>query len=102
MHPVVLEDARRPVNRVAKTAGCRHITPHGLRHTFCTAGLVRGGPMRDMQIAMRHADPRTTGLYDMAKNNEDRHASHRVTSFLVGMTGSWQVQPGGCDQLAGR
>ena len=59
-------------------------------------------PMRDMQIAMRHADPRTTGLYDMAKNNKDRHASHRVTSFLVGMTGSWQVQPGGCDQLAGR
>ena len=21
---------------------------------------------------MRHADPRTTGLYDMAKNNKDR------------------------------
>lgn len=52
-------------------------------------------PMRDMQIAMRHADPRTTGLYDMAKNNKDRHASHRVTSFLVGMTGSWQTQPVG-------
>lgn len=60
-------DARRMVNRIAKTAGCRHITPHGLRHTFCTAGLVSGVPMRDMQIAMRHADPRTTGLYDMAK-----------------------------------
>jgi hypothetical protein len=42
---------------------------------------------RDMQIAMRHADPRTTGLYDMAKNNKDRHASHRVASFLAGMTG---------------
>ena len=35
---------------------------------------------------MRHADPRTTGLYDMAKNNKDRHASHRVASFLAGMT----------------
>ena len=55
-----------------------------------------------MQIAMRQADPRTTGLYDMAKNNKDRHASHRVTSFLVGMTGSWPVRPGGRDQLAGR
>ncbi len=55
-------DARRMVNRIAKTAGCRHITPHGLRRTFCTAGLVSGVPMRDMQIAMRHADPRTTGL----------------------------------------
>ena len=29
---------------------------------------------------MRHTDPRTTGLYDMAKNNKDRHASHRVAS----------------------
>ena len=53
-------DARRMVNRIAKTAGCRHITPHGLRRTFCTAGLVSGVPMRDMQIAMRHADPRTS------------------------------------------
>ena len=24
-------DARRMVNRIAKTASCRHITPHGLR-----------------------------------------------------------------------
>ena len=48
-------DARRFVNRIAKAAGCRHITPHGLRRTFCTAGLVSGVPMRDMQIAMRHA-----------------------------------------------
>lgn len=54
---------------------------------FCNAGLVSGVPMRDMQIATRHADPRTTGLYDMAKNNKDRHASHRVASFLAGMTG---------------
>ena len=71
-------DARRMVKRIARTAGCRHITPHGRRRTVCTAGLVSGVPMRDMQIAMRHADPRTTGLYDMAKNNKDRHASHRV------------------------
>lgn len=64
-------DARRMVNRIAKSAGCRHITAHGLRRTFCTAGLVSGVPMRDMQIAVRHADPRTTGPYDMAKNNKD-------------------------------
>ena len=80
-------DARRMVNRIAITAGCRHITPHGLRRTFCTAGLVSGVPMRDMQIAMRHADPRATGVYDMAKNNKDRHAGRRVACFLAGMTG---------------
>lgn len=73
------------VDRIARTAGCSHMTPHGLRRTFCTAGRV-SVPMRDMQIAMRHADPRTTGLYDMAKNDKDRHACHRVASFLAGMT----------------
>ena len=92
-------DARRMVNRIAKTAGCRHITPHGLRRTFCTAGLVSGVPMRDMQIAMRHADPRTTGLYGMAKNNKDRHASHRIASFLAVAGPAEPLQPGGCDQF---
>jgi hypothetical protein len=43
--------------------------------------------MRDMQIAVRHADPRATGLYDMAKNYKDRHADHRVALLLAGMTG---------------
>jgi len=81
------QDARRMVKRIAQVAGCHHITPHGLRRTFCTSGLISGVPMRDMQIAMRHADPRTTGMYDMAKNNRDRHASHRVASYLAGMTG---------------
>ena len=34
--------------------------------------------------------PRTTGLYDVAKNNKDVQASHRVACALIGMTG----QPG--------
>ena len=58
--------------------------------------MVSGVPMRDMQIAMRRVDPRATGLYGMAKNNKDRHAGHRVASFLAGMTG---LQPGGCGHL---
>jgi site-specific recombinase XerD len=80
------QDARRMVKRIGKVASCPEITPHGLRRTFCTSGLVSGVPLREMQIAMRHSDPRTTGLYDMAKHNKDRHASHRVASFLAGMT----------------
>jgi hypothetical protein len=46
-------DARRMVNRIAKVAGCRHIAPHGLRRTFCTAGLVSGVPMRDRRSGRR-------------------------------------------------
>lgn len=80
--------AHRMVRRIAERAHVNtDISPHSLRRTFCTSGLISGVPMRDMQIAMRHSDPRTTGKYDMAKNNKDRHASHRVASFLAGMTG---------------
>ena len=71
-------NARRTVNRIAKTAGCRHTTPHGLRRTFCTAGLVSGVPMRD--IADRHVPRRPT-------HHRAVHTSHRVASFLGGMTG---------------
>jgi site-specific recombinase XerD len=79
--------ATRALNRVARTGGVtRPISPHGLRRTFCTAGLMNGVSLRDMQYAMRHADPRTTLRYDMAKINLDRHASHAVAAYLAGMS----------------
>jgi site-specific recombinase XerD len=79
--------ASRALTRVAHAAGVsHHISPHGLRRTFCTTGLVAGVSIRDMQYAMRHADPRTTLRYDMAKTNLDRHAAHAVAAYLAGMS----------------
>jgi integrase/recombinase XerD len=79
--------ASRALSRVAHAAGISHpISPHGLRRTFCTTGLVAGISIRDMQYAMRHADPRTTMRYDMAKANLDRHAAHAVAAYLAGMS----------------
>jgi hypothetical protein len=46
--------------------------------------LGAGVPLRDVQIAARHADPRTTTRYDRARNNLDRHASYIVTAFVAG------------------
>jgi integrase/recombinase XerD len=43
------------------------------RHTFVTTMLDAGVSLRDVQIAARHADPRTTMRYDWARNNLDRH-----------------------------
>lgn len=68
------------------TNSSRPISPHGLRRTFCTTGLVAGIGIRDMQYAMRHADPRTTMRYDMARANLDRHAAHAVAAYLAGMS----------------
>jgi integrase/recombinase XerD len=76
----------RLLSRVVRAAGVTSPTsPHTLRRTFCTAGLISGVPLRDMQYAMRHADARTTIRYDMARANLDRHAAHSVAAYQAGM-----------------
>jgi len=77
--------ATRIVRKLAKRAGVtKHISPHSLRHSFITAALDAGVPLRDVQVAARHADPRTTTRYDRARHNLDRHASYVVTAFVAG------------------
>ncbi|MEY2591013.1 MAG: integrase/recombinase XerD [Acidimicrobiaceae bacterium] len=77
--------ATRIVRRIAKRAGItKYISPHSLRHSFITAALDAGVPLRDVQIAARHSDPRTTTRYDRARNNLDRHAAYVVTAFVAG------------------
>jgi hypothetical protein len=41
-------------------------------------------PLRDVQIAARHADPRTTTIYDRRRQNFDRHAAYVVVAFVAG------------------
>ena len=78
-------NAARVVRRLARKCGIdKQISPHSLRHSFITAALDAGVPLRDVQIAARHADPRTTTRYDRARHNLDRHASYVVTSFIAG------------------
>jgi integrase len=54
--------ATRRLRRLANTAGVHlpRMHPHMLRHTFVTTMLDAGVDLRDVQIAARHADPRTT------------------------------------------
>ena len=53
--------AARIVGWVARRAGiAKPIGPHTLRHTFITATLDAAVPLRDVQEAASHADPRTT------------------------------------------
>ena len=57
--------AGRIVRRIARQAGItKTVGPHTLRHAFITAALDAGVPLRDMQEAASHADPRTTMRYD--------------------------------------
>ena len=43
-----------------------------------------GVPLRDVQEAASHADPRTTIRYDRARGSLDRHATYIVAAYLAG------------------
>jgi integrase/recombinase XerD len=77
--------AARIVLRVACRAGItKPVGPHTLRHAFITAALDAGVPLRDVQEAASHADPRTTMRYDRARGSLDRHATYVVAAFIAG------------------
>jgi integrase/recombinase XerD len=77
--------AARIVRRLARRAGItKRIGPHSLRHSFITAALDAGVPLRDVQEAASHADPRTTMRYDRARQSLDRHATYIVATFVAG------------------
>jgi integrase/recombinase XerD len=86
-------DGRRPdrhgagriVRRIAGQAGIvKRVGPHTLRHAFITAALDAGVPVRDVQEAASHADPRTTIRYDRARTSLDRHATYIVAAYVAG------------------
>jgi integrase/recombinase XerD len=77
--------AAAPVRRVARRAGIpKPVGPHTLRHAFISAALDAGVPLRDVQEAASHADPRTTMRYDRARGSLDRHANYIVAAYLAG------------------
>jgi integrase/recombinase XerD len=80
--------ATRRLRRLAQSAGVRITSPHPhmLRHTFVTTMLDAGVDLRDVQIAARHADPRTTMRYDRARKNLDRHPNYILAAYMASGT----------------
>jgi integrase len=76
--------AHRWVRFIGKRAGLGAVHPHMLRAAFIMAALDAGVPFRDVQLAARHADPRTTTIYDRRRQNFDRHAAYVVVAFVAG------------------
>ena len=73
------------VRRIARRAEItKPVGPHTLRHAFITAALDAGVPLRDVQEAASHADPRTTMRYDRARGSLDRHATYIVAAYVAG------------------
>ena len=84
--------AGRIVRKTARRAGIgKAVTPHTLRHAFITAALDAGVPLRDVQEAASHADPRTTMRYDRARGSLDRHATYIVAAYVAGAAGNCEA-----------
>jgi site-specific recombinase XerD len=76
------------LHQLAETAGIRvtRAHPHMLRHTFVTTMLDAGVDLRDVQIAARHANPRTTMRYGRARQNLDRHPNYILAAHMASGT----------------
>lgn len=76
--------AGKVIRRLAREAGIdKPVSPHTLRHGFVTAALDAGAPLRDVQDAAGHADPRTTRRYDRGRHSLDRHPTYAVAVALA-------------------
>jgi site-specific recombinase XerD len=77
--------AARIVRRITRRAGiAKNVSPHTLRYAFITTSFDAGVPLRDVQEAASHADPRTTMRYDRARTSLDRHATYIVATYVAG------------------
>jgi integrase/recombinase XerD len=95
--PILLNSRSARMDRHAATRRLRRLAeiasvpitrphPHMLRHTFVTTMLDAGVDLRDVQIAARHADPRTTMCYDRARKNLDRHPNYILAAYMASGT----------------
>jgi integrase/recombinase XerD len=95
--PILLNTRGTRMDRHAGTRRLRHLAqhagvrisrthPHMLRHTFVTTMLDAGVYLRDVQIAARHADPRTTTRCDRARQNLDRHPNYILAAYMASGT----------------
>jgi integrase/recombinase XerD len=55
------------ITRLSRRIGItRRVTPHALRRSYITIGLLQGVPLREMQRAARHTNADTTVAYDQS------------------------------------
>jgi integrase/recombinase XerD len=80
--------ATRRLRQLAQQASMpiTRLHPHMLRHTFVTTMLDAEVDLRDVQIAARHADPRTTIRCDRARKNLDRHPNYILAACMASGT----------------
>ena len=95
--PILLNTRGGRMDRHAATRRLRHLrrnrrsaiaanAPAHAQTTYVTTMLDAGVDLRDVQIAARHADPRTTMRYDRARKNLDRHPNYILAAYMASGT----------------
>jgi integrase/recombinase XerD len=82
-HRMAKTSAYHAIVRLGEECGIHGLHPHVLRHVAITAGLDAGTDLRDMVVFARHARAETTVRYDRNRVRLDRHATYRVTGYLL-------------------
>ena len=68
------------------TARCQRGERAALFDTPSSPPCWTGVDLRDVQIAARHADPRTTMRYDRTRKNLDRHPNYILAAYMASGT----------------
>ena len=77
--------AGRMVRKAARRAGtAKAVTPAHAQTCVHYGRTSAGVPLRDVQEAASHADPRTAIRYDRARGSLDRHATYSVAANVAG------------------
>jgi integrase len=86
--------AHRWVRSVAKRAGIGQVHPRMLRAAFIMCALEAGVPLREVQVAARHADPRTTTPIRLLATQGDEERCPRTPRESIGSRCTERVGPG--------
>lgn len=80
MHP---ENVTRSLARFGKANGFEGITPHILRHTYCTLLFAAGADLKTTQYLMGHSDPATTlRVYTHYMEDKGAQAAQAVGALM--------------------
>lgn len=90
MHP---ENLTRSLARFGKANGFNGVTPHILRHTYCTLLCETGQSVKTAQYLMGHSDPLTTlRIYDHYQEENGIKAASAIDALMTSLPTTNVVQ----------